>query len=61
MAMRAILRNLGAKSGPAKNRAAPSDADGGGVDAAQRLALLDAIEASGIGWFWATDAEHRLT
>jgi diguanylate cyclase (GGDEF)-like protein len=61
MAMRAILRNLGAKSGPAKNRATPSDADGGGVDAAQRLALLDAIEASGIGWFWATDAEHRLT
>lgn len=28
---------------------------------AQRLALLDDFEKAGIGWFWATDANGRLT
>ncbi len=30
-------------------------------DAERRLALLDDFEESGLGWFWATDAEGRLT
>jgi len=56
MAMRARLRNLGTKGGPA----GPA-AERGGMDSAQRLAMLDAVEEAGIGWFWATDASHRLT
>ena len=31
------------------------------VPAKDRLELLDSFEEAGIGWFWATDAEHRLT
>ena len=30
-------------------------------DTARRLALLDNFEDSGLGWFWATDAQGRLT
>ena len=26
-----------------------------------RIALLDTFEAAGLGWFWATDSENRLT
>lgn len=31
------------------------------TDAERRLQVLDDFEKSGIGWFWATDAECRLT
>ncbi|GAA0277272.1 hypothetical protein GCM10009127_17570 [Alteraurantiacibacter aestuarii] len=31
------------------------------IDQAARLAMLDAFEENEIGWFWATDAENRLT
>ncbi|KWV93154.1 bifunctional diguanylate cyclase/phosphodiesterase [Erythrobacter sp. YT30] len=30
-------------------------------DQARRVALLDSLENSGLGWFWASDAEGRLT
>src|SRR5690606_1183292 len=30
-------------------------------DARERLAMLDDFEASGLGWFWATDSHGRLT
>jgi diguanylate cyclase (GGDEF)-like protein/PAS domain S-box-containing protein len=33
----------------------------GDVDSAQRLALLDQLEESGLGWFWASDAEGKLS
>ena len=29
--------------------------------AVDRIALLDTFEAAGLGWFWATDGENRLT
>ena len=32
-----------------------------GFDDRRRLELLDSYEASGQGWFWATDAENRLS
>lgn len=57
--MRAMLRNLGARSGSAVRALAPG-ANAEGLDTAQRLAMLDAVEEAGIGWFWTTDAEHRL-
>jgi len=33
----------------------------GAIDASQRLALLDQLEESGLGWFWASDAEGKLS
>ncbi|WP_390549691.1 diguanylate cyclase domain-containing protein, partial [Qipengyuania sp. MTN3-11] len=30
-------------------------------DTAQRLELLDSFETAGLGWFWATDDEGRIT
>jgi diguanylate cyclase (GGDEF)-like protein len=55
MAMRDMLRNLGAK-GAASSRASGAN----DIDDRQRLAMLDAFEEEEIGWFWATDRENRL-
>jgi len=58
MAMRGMLRNLGAK-GAANSH----DSSAGAVhliDDKQRLAMLDAFEEDEIGWFWATDTQNRL-
>ncbi len=30
-------------------------------DSKRRVALLDSLESSGLGWFWASDAEGRIT
>ena len=59
MDMREMLRNLGAKgAGPARAPGAGKPVTG--IDDVQRLAMLDAFEEEGIGWFWATDHENRL-
>ena len=56
--MRGMLRSLGAKG--AASLRAPGARDATVIDDRQRLAMLDAFEEEEIGWFWATDAEHRL-
>ena len=33
----------------------------GAVVAGQRLALLEQLEESGLGWFWASDADGKLS
>ena len=48
-------------------RGSSDEADRGELDlsnlpgARERLAMLEDFEASGLGWFWATDSEGRLT
>src|SRR6476659_4575960 len=59
MDMRGMLRTLGGKgAGPARASAAGNALLG--LDDAQRLAMFEAFEQDGIGWFWATDSENRL-
>src|SRR5688500_14073097 len=55
MAMRGMLRSLGAR-GAGSLRASGAAV----IDDQQRLAMLDAFEEEEIGWFWATDHENRL-
>src|SRR5690606_39489581 len=57
MAMRGMLRSLGTKAsaGLRVNEAAAVP-----IDVNQRLALLDAFEEEGIGWFWVTDGDGRI-
>jgi len=39
----------------------PADVPGNiAIGNAERLAMLDSLEASGTAWFWATDPEHNL-
>jgi diguanylate cyclase (GGDEF)-like protein/PAS domain S-box-containing protein len=53
-----IMRGLFKSGGAGKPTTAESElAD----DARQRLALLEEFESSGIGWFWASDAEGKIT
>ena len=59
MDMRGMLRNLGAK-GAGPTRASGAGNAPLGLDDAQRLAMFEAFEQDGIGWFWATDNENRL-
>jgi diguanylate cyclase (GGDEF)-like protein len=59
MAMRGMLRNLGAR-GAASARASGKDDSVPALDDRQRLAMLDAFEKEEIGWFWATDRDNRL-
>ena len=55
MVMRGMLRNLGTKAaaGLRAGESAP-------IDDKQRLAMLDAFEEEGIGWFWATDSDGNI-
>ena len=56
MAMRGMLRTLGIG-----NAAARAVEPAVRIDDKQRLAMLDAFEEEDIGWFWATDAEGRIS
>ena len=62
MALGGMLKNLGGR-GASGSRASLRGVEGGpgAVDAAERLAMLDAFEEAEIGWLWATDADGRLT
>lgn len=55
-----FLRNLTSRGGESEpaNSPSPSSAP---FDARERLAMLDAIEEAGLGWFWASDANGHLT
>lgn len=46
-----------------KQQAAPFDATGGAgsIADAEKLTMLDELERSGLGWFWATDPSGKLT
>src|SRR5690554_8150280 len=57
MAMRGMLRSLGTKAS-ADLRA--NETAAAPIDVKERLALLDAFEEEGIGWFWATDGDGRI-
>src|SRR5687767_5620644 len=59
MAMRGMLRNLGAL-GAGSSRASGAGDKPPAIDDKQRLAMLDAFEEEEIGWFWATDSDNRL-
>jgi diguanylate cyclase (GGDEF)-like protein len=59
MAMRGMLRNLGARGAASARAPGPGDSTPT-IDDQQRLAMLDAIEQEDIGWFWATDRDNRL-
>ncbi|OBX18455.1 diguanylate phosphodiesterase [Erythrobacter sp. QSSC1-22B] len=53
-----VSRNAGANDGAGPMRqVVPIASD----DAVRRLELLDTFEKAGLGWFWATDANGRLT
>lgn len=59
MDMRDIFGGRGAKSSEPVD--VPADVPGAlPIADSERLAMLDALEASGTSWFWATDAAHRL-
>lgn len=45
----------------APQRSAPAVSDPAPLSATDRLALLDEVERSGLGWFWASDARGHLT
>ena len=60
MAMRGMLRSLGAR-GAATARASSAGDSVPPIDDRQRLAMLDAFEEEEIGWFWATDSENHLS
>jgi len=66
MVMRGMLRNFGAGK-PVSGTGAPAtlapalDTAPNIATGNPRLALLDAIEEQGIGWFWATDSANELT
>ncbi len=54
------LKNL-LSSGSGKSVFARRGADSLVLSDAEKVAMLDQLEESGLGWFWATDAEARLT
>ncbi len=58
MAVKQLFRNLsgGARHGGSGGAAAIVTA----ADSRRRLEIIDDVEQTGIAWFWATDAEHRL-
>lgn len=53
MSMRGMFWNLGSQREDPAGRV-PA------LDSRERLAMFDAMEEAGIGWFWATDADGRL-
>ncbi|MEL6486725.1 MAG: diguanylate cyclase, partial [Pseudomonadota bacterium] len=48
-------------SGSGKAAKARRDAARQALSNAEKIAMLDQLEVSGLGWFWASDAEGRLT
>jgi hypothetical protein len=67
MAVKRIFRGLMKQGGaPQQGDGAPVAAPsvtspGASVDPGLRLSLLDSFEETGLGWFWSTDSEGRLT
>ncbi|MEO0062435.1 MAG: hypothetical protein RLZZ08_995 [Pseudomonadota bacterium] len=63
MVMRGVLRSFGGAIAPARSRDAAEPAAApvsGTVGDAERLQILEALEESGVAWFWSTDSENRL-
>ena len=56
MSLKGLLRAK--RAAPQRQAAVPESAPIAGRD---RLALLDEVERSGLGWFWASDARGHLT
>ncbi len=65
MAFKGLLssRNAAAPRGghPPAAMTPASDCTGSILSDGERLAMLDELEQSGLGWFWASDASGRLT
>ena len=59
MVMRGVLRSIGGAVASARSRPEHCTAAATLGDA-ERLAILDALEESGVAWFWASDSENRL-
>ncbi|MGC1270700.1 MAG: GGDEF domain-containing protein, partial [Croceibacterium sp.] len=60
MVMRGVLRGIGGAVASARSRqAAATTASPLGVS--DRLEMLDALEESGVAWFWASDSANHLT
>ncbi|WP_245806072.1 putative bifunctional diguanylate cyclase/phosphodiesterase [Erythrobacter donghaensis] len=56
------LKGLLSSRNPAAARGAPLAAPAAtALSDRERLAMLDELEQSGLGWFWASDAQGRLT
>ena len=56
MSLKGLLSSRGsAASRPPRAEVVSALSDG------ERLAMLDELEKSGLGWFWSSDAEGRLT
>jgi diguanylate cyclase (GGDEF)-like protein len=49
------------RSKPARSDGSAPEQGAGGFDREQKLAIVEELERSGAGWFWATDAEGRAT
>src|SRR6187399_1162985 len=56
-----MLRNLGAVGASLSRGSAGTEATHSVGDPVQRLAMLDALEDAEISWFWATDADNKVT
>ena len=66
MSLKGLLssRSVGASrnaTSAAAPRMAPSVAAASAMSDGERLAMLDQLEQSGLGWFWASDASGNLT
>lgn len=60
MVMRGVLQSIGGAVASARSRPAAAVRPTP-MGEAERLAMLEALEESGVAWFWASDSENRLT
>ena len=60
MVMRGVLQSIGGAVASARSRPA-APAQPALLDPAERLQMLEALEQSGVAWFWASDCDNHLT
>ncbi|WP_428028517.1 EAL domain-containing protein, partial [Altererythrobacter sp.] len=60
MPLKALFSGGKKQGARAPGRGAPADANGILTDT-DKLAMLSELERSGLGWFWSTDSEGRIT
>ena len=62
MSLKGLLSSRHGGASPARAQSAPASACAApGMSDGERLAMLDELEQSGLGWFWASDAHGLLT
>lgn len=62
MSLKGLLSSRHGGASPARAQPRPASAGAApGMSDGERLAMLDELEQSGLGWFWASDAHGHLT